>query len=372
MFIQYIFLTIFSIYFFTIILFLIGIFKKESDSSDTSCPSVSVIVAVRNGEYSLPGLLDILSRQVFGGTLEFIIVDDESTDATSSIISQAAKNDERFKLVSSAESLSTGLSHKKRALDAGIYKSQGEILLFTDVDCRMSSHWVASMVSYFSGSVDYVIGYTQTKSDESIVSQFQKMDLSMLMACTQGITNLGIAWACSGQNQAYKRSIFRDSNGYTFIKDKLQGDDSLFLQVAKKYANATVVFASNPKSYVTGRTETSWLKFINQRIRWSGDTVSMFKYNRLFFLYLMVVFLTNLFTLSSFFLFSFEYVLLTILSRLCFEYMLHLGFTYRRKNNPSIRPFLLWFVINVPYIISMGVMSVLGSRISWHGRPAVK
>ncbi|MFQ6609373.1 MAG: glycosyltransferase [Fidelibacterota bacterium] len=370
MIIQHIFLAILSLYLFVIILFLIGIFKKETFRSNKNCPSVSVIVAVRNGEHSLPGLLNILSRQNYGGSLEFIIVDDESNDATASIVSQAAKNDERIKFVSSAESISTGLSHKKRALDAGVSISKGEILLFTDVDCRMSEEWVASIVSYFTSSVDYVIGYTQTKSDGSMVSIFQKMDLTMLMACTQGITNLGIAWASSGQNQAYRRRIFHDSNGYSHLKDQLQGDDSLFLQIAKKYANANVVFASDPKSYVTGRTETSWLKFINQRIRWAGDTVSMLKYNRIFFSYLLVVFLTNLFTLSSFVLYGIEFFLLLITLKFCFEYILFWGFIKQRKNSSSILAFFLWFVINIPYIVAMGVMSVFGSRSSWHGRAA--
>ncbi|NQU68060.1 MAG: glycosyltransferase [Candidatus Marinimicrobia bacterium] len=360
---------IFFLYVGSILLFIIGNFRNSAPTTKRQDSSVSVIVAVRNGERSLQNLLLALSRQSYSGKLEFIIVDDESTDNTENIIRQIFARDDRFKYVSSLNSVTPGLSHKKRALDAGIISSDGDILLFTDVDCRMGEHWVQTMVSYFAKSVDYVIGFTQTNPQKSIASIFQAVDLHMLMACTRATTQLGFPLASTGQNQAYKRQVFEKSGGYSLLKDHLQGDDSLFLQIARSRSGGSVVFASSSDSFVTGRTETSWRQLLMQRIRWAGDTVLMWKYNRLFFLYLAVVFLTNVMIfLSLFGFYSSSILALLLIIKFGSEYAFFHFAKSQFNSNLRWPSFVIWFIINIPYIVTMGTMSAFGSKFKWHGR----
>ena len=59
---------------------------KKIDFNNNQKLGVSVIVAVRNGEKSLPNLLHCLSNQNYQGPFEIIIVDDQSNDETASII----------------------------------------------------------------------------------------------------------------------------------------------------------------------------------------------------------------------------------------------------------------------------------------------
>ena len=68
---------------------------------------------------SLPQLIDDLISQNYIGPLEFILVDDESTDQTKSIIDSIIKKDNRFKYFSSKQGNSNLLT-KKKALDVGI------------------------------------------------------------------------------------------------------------------------------------------------------------------------------------------------------------------------------------------------------------
>ena len=49
-------------------------------------PGISIIVAIRNGQESLPQLIDDLISQNYIGPLEFILIDDESTDQTKSCL----------------------------------------------------------------------------------------------------------------------------------------------------------------------------------------------------------------------------------------------------------------------------------------------
>jgi len=114
-------------------------------------------LAVRNGENSLPRLLKALSKQDYKGEMEFILVDDESTDITSKLIKEKVIEDSRFSLESSATGDSK-LSRKKKALDAGIKKAKYEWLLFTDVDCLPPISWVRSIAAGFSEESDFVVG----------------------------------------------------------------------------------------------------------------------------------------------------------------------------------------------------------------------
>src|SRR5262249_42328617 len=65
--------------------------------------------------------------------LEIIAVDDRSTDATSSLLGQAAARDPRFKVLN-VESLPEGWLGKPHALQKAYGISTGEWLLFTDAD----------------------------------------------------------------------------------------------------------------------------------------------------------------------------------------------------------------------------------------------
>ena len=73
--------------------FIIGLSKKGNLSKNIGTPPVSVIVAVRNGEKNISRLLNSLKTQTYHGQMEFIIVDDQSTDTTINIIQNFYKMD---------------------------------------------------------------------------------------------------------------------------------------------------------------------------------------------------------------------------------------------------------------------------------------
>ena len=139
--------------------FIVGIIKNKKINFNKKNLNVSVIVCVKNGESSLPYILNDLHSQIYNSNIEFIIVDDNSNDKTKKIIQDFSSKDERFKYAHSSHG-SEKLKYKKRALDAGIMLSKYDILLFTDVDCRVSENWASSMIDNFNNNIDYVIGYS--------------------------------------------------------------------------------------------------------------------------------------------------------------------------------------------------------------------
>ena len=352
-----------------ILWFIIGALKSKQKvytSNIADNLNVSVIVCVKNGESSLPNILKDLSNQIYNSKIEFIIVDDNSFDNTKVIINEFVSKDNRFKYVHSLDG-SENLKFKKRALDAGIKFSKYDYLLFTDVDCRVGNNWAQSIANNFINGSDYVIGYSKVANGSKFVSKFQQIDFMMLMYAALGSTTLKYPIASTGQNQAYKKSLFKHVNGFNKISHLMQGDDSIFLNICKKSANTVINFSKNPSSFVKSKVHTSWKDFILQRARWAGDANIMWKYNKLFFIYILSTFFINLFLFLSPFLFFIlgELVVIAYLLKLIFELLLYLIGTYKFNETLNILLFLKWFLLQPMYVFFMGIFSFYQNNINW-------
>ena len=191
------------VYAFVLLLFIFGLlknfFSKNNVISDNNIESVSVVVCVKNEELVLDNLLYDLKKQKFKGKLEFIIVDDNSSDNSKKIINKFVSIDNRFKYVSS-DLGSKNLFFKKKALDAGIKASRNNHLIFTDAGCSLSDNWIQSIMSNYSNDVNFVVGLSFVNSSSNLVSKFQKIDLLMLMISTLSSFNLNYPLASTGQN----------------------------------------------------------------------------------------------------------------------------------------------------------------------------
>ena len=101
----------------------------------------------------------------------------------------------------------------------------------------------------------------------------------VLMLAARGAVRMGTPWASSGQNQAYRRSLFDLVGGFEEIIGRLQGDDSLFLQIARRRGAARVVFADDPAPMVRTEPSDNRGHFLRPRIPWDADALAMLVYN---------------------------------------------------------------------------------------------
>lgn len=107
-------------------------------------PRVSVIVPVYNGEDDLPELLAEFRNQTYpNDCLEYLIVDNGSSDRTSEILQAADLPN--LKPLSQTE-----IQSSYAARNLGIKTAQYEILAFTDADCRPQPEWLANLVKPFA------------------------------------------------------------------------------------------------------------------------------------------------------------------------------------------------------------------------------
>lgn len=98
-------------------------------------PFVSVIVPVYNGADTIGCLLDALAAQTYpADRCEFIVADDASTDRTVEIV-QARGG--RFKVVRCPSNQGS-----YTARNGGLAQACGQLIAFTDADCRPAPDWI--------------------------------------------------------------------------------------------------------------------------------------------------------------------------------------------------------------------------------------
>ena len=360
------------LYFFLLLWFIVGLFKIKllSDNSHINCTKdVSVIICVKNGAIQLPAVLNDLLNQEYQGNIEFIIVDDNSIDKTSSIVLAYLEKDKRFKYIHSKDGCKS-LSHKKRALDAGIKASKYEYLVFSDIGCRLDKHWIGSIMNNYINEINYVIGLSFVIGPKNMTSNFQKIDLFMLMMAMLSSMKFNYPLASSGQNLSYKKDVFISMQGFKKISHLMMGDDSIFMQMGLNQNIIKPCVTLHPNSFVKSKLIYNWIDLFYQRIRWAGDGIIMWKYNKYFYSIMLVTFLTNLFYLLSPFIF-YKYIkfLMIIFSiKFLFEFILYVCGSFKVNHKISIIYFIMWFFIQIPYIVLVGIFSPFSSYLGWENQ----
>ena len=122
-------------------------------TSDTA-PRVSVIIATYNRAVPLEDLLqDLMAQDYPPEQLEVIVVDDGSTDTTAEVIRRAITQ-----ASVSIRSRSQNRQGQAAARNQALAIANGEIVAFTDSDCRVGPHWVSNAVRHMTGAVGLVSG----------------------------------------------------------------------------------------------------------------------------------------------------------------------------------------------------------------------
>jgi len=273
------------------LLVLVGLLRRNDRPESAATPTVSVVIPAHNEEDKLEATLASLSRQRYLGGLEFVIVNDRSTDATETIIRRFAERDPRFRLVN-VYLPSRRLAPKVNAVNTGIEASSGEIILTSDADCRYPETWVAGMVSHFAPDVAMVVGYvesTRPNDGAGAVARFESTDWLSLMLTSMALTHFGWKFASSANNQGYRRSAFNAIGGFGASGRAPSGDEDLLTQRMGRLQEGRIVFASAPEIRVYTQPMPGLYALLNQRRRWVSRYKHIMHYHPAFFLAISVL-----------------------------------------------------------------------------------
>jgi cellulose synthase/poly-beta-1,6-N-acetylglucosamine synthase-like glycosyltransferase len=342
--------------------------KELPLSNDNFTISVSVVIAARNEEENIARLLEALHGQTYPKDIfEVIVVDDFSTDKTVELI-KPFLNDTIHLIQPNAN---TAQSSKKKAIEAGIQKAKGELIVITDADCIPQQEWLQTIVSFYkkTNSV-FIAAPVKLKSYPTLLSIFQSLDFITLQGITAASVTANSHTMCNGANLAYLRSAFFEVEGFSGIDKLASGDDMLLMyKIWKKYPEK-VNYLKSEQAIVETEPMLTWKDFFQQRIRWSSkagyykdwriSSVLFFVYlfNCLFFVLLVACFLNS----------YYWYVLaFYLLGKLLIEF----PFVYSVARFYKAQKLLVYFAflqpLHITYTVVIGLAGQFGTY-QWKGR----
>lgn len=279
---------------------LTGLFKllsKQSKSSSVitepqsqSYPFVSVVIAARNEENNISATLGSLLKQDYPvECYEIIVVDDRSSDGTADIIREFAQTHPYIKLVQQ-ENINPAASPKKQALEAGIRRAKGEIIITTDADCLHNPQWIRALLKPFSPSTGMVIGQARFETGEKppLWQRLQSLDYNVQGILSAGLISAGMPFNCTGASFAFRKELFEDVDGWNGVNHLISGDDELLLAKAHR-RGWKIDVATDQAAVVLTQPPADIRELWNQRIRW-GSKGLQYSPSRTFVLALVFLF----------------------------------------------------------------------------------
>lgn len=109
-------------------------------------PLVSVLIPARNEEANISALIGKLLNQTYKH-FEVLVYDDNSEDATASIVKTLSQKDQRVKLIKGGL-LPSGWLGKNHACHNLALHAKGDFLLYLDADVNPANNFVAKIVAF--------------------------------------------------------------------------------------------------------------------------------------------------------------------------------------------------------------------------------
>lgn len=232
-------------------------------------PLISIIVPARNEERNIRRCAEALLAQIYPN-LEFVIVDDRSTDATPQIVAELAARDPRLRLVLGTE-LPPDWAGKPHALWQGVSAARGDWLCFMDADTFAAPLLIATV---YAAARKYQADLFTIMTTQEMGTFWEKTVLPLVLtALSVGFSprrindpNMPDAIA-NGQFILIRRDAYEKAGGHAAIKDSIVEDRDLAQRV--KRAGYRLILAD-------GRALARTRMYTSLPALWEGWTKNIF------------------------------------------------------------------------------------------------
>jgi 1,2-diacylglycerol 3-beta-glucosyltransferase len=353
-----------TLYFLELLILRIGLNRADRiPVRNTYSPRVSIIVAARNEEEFIGECVrSLLKIDYPTESLEIIIVNDGSTDRTAEIVESIMKDYSHVKLLSSTPGIGN-LKGKANAIDHGIAQSTGEILMFTDADCKVQSSWVKETVKYFTPEVGIVGGFTILEAERTFEG-IQTLDWLFLFSLASATIGWNKPLTVIGNNLSMTRKAYQQTGGYNAIPFSVT-EDYAVVQAVLARTQYHVRFPLNPQTTIISRACQSLSHLYRQKQRWGVGGLDMVAYG---FLIMAIGWLAKMAFLSSFFYLSFiQWLLLLVLMALG-EMLFILKPLIRFRVRRILKYFPVFFVYFFCYVFIIPFVAFFSKHILWKER----
>jgi cellulose synthase/poly-beta-1,6-N-acetylglucosamine synthase-like glycosyltransferase len=137
-------------------------------------PKVSVAIPIYNGETDIPDLIECLRSQTYPtDRVEYLLVNNNSSDRTA-IMLEAAVTEAAPQGLQLSPLIEDRIQSSYAARNAAIRSARGDILAFTDADCRPQSDWLEQIIQPFikNPRVAVVVGELAALPGHSLLEKY--------------------------------------------------------------------------------------------------------------------------------------------------------------------------------------------------------
>ena len=325
-------------------------------------PFVSVVIAARNEEKHLTSCLESLTQQTYSSDgYEIIVVNDKSTDGTERICREYAGRYANLTYVNAEED--TALPGKTNALDQGIQKARGEIILITDADCTVPPTWVEFTAKRYAPDTGIVGGVT-LQSASTWFEGMQSLDWAFLL----GLAAAGVArrnpLSTIGNNLSFRKRAYQDVGGYRKIPFSVTEDFMLFQSIVKT-KKWNYLYPVDGRVLVVSQPCATFKELLRQKHRWGKGGLDM----KLSGMMIMVVgFATHALLLTTLIMGSVFVAASCLLAKIAVDYFFLEAILKRLERTDLLKYIYLFEVYFILYVLLLPFIVFFGGKVIWKGR----
>jgi cellulose synthase/poly-beta-1,6-N-acetylglucosamine synthase-like glycosyltransferase len=353
-----------TLYLLELLYLLIGLHKSDKITiNDNYEPTVSVIVAARNEEQFIGQCIESLIHLDYpSDKLEIIIVNDGSSDRTPEIIQSHLNNHSSLRMLSTV-SRKGNLRGKTNAIAHGIEASLGEIIMFTDADCRVPVSWVRSTVKHFGAQTGIVGGFTLLDTKRPFEGM-QALDWIFLFGVSSSTAALNIPLTVIGNNFSIRRITYEMTGGFQEIPFSVTEDYALVQAVLQK-SKYKISFRINSETLVRSRACQDWNQLYRQKQRWGVGGLDMVLRG---FIITAIGWIAKFFLLLGIWFVGFPVWSPALLVMICGELIFLLKPLKRFNSIKYLKYFPSFFLYFFAYVLILPFIASMSKKVIWKER----
>lgn len=335
----------------------------------TATTSFTILIPARNEEATITACLESIRALNYPKEqIEVFVIDDFSDDNTASVVAGYHE----VKLITLKDIVHERInSYKKKAIEVGVEKANGQFIVTTDADCIVPVNWLLTFAYIIEQQPTvFIAAPVVMKEESSFIKLFQSLDFLSLQGITAASVGAGFHSMCNGANLCYSKEAFYAVDGFKGVDHIASGDDMLLMHKLYSRFPKQVHYCKSAESIVHTNPVETVSEFFKQRIRWASKAD---KYDDkriiavLLLVYLLNVWMLVLFVASFFMSGLWNLLLGSLLLKTAVElfFLVPVARFFRKEK------LLWWFPFAQPfhiiYTVIAGWLGKFGSY-EWKGR----
>ncbi|NQX90731.1 MAG: glycosyltransferase [Flavobacteriales bacterium] len=239
--------------------------KRKPRKEVEGIHKLSVVICYRDEVLNIgPLLRSIQSQALVLSDVEFIFVDDHSSDGTSQLI-------ESMNIPNSIVLLNHGQG-KKMALQTGVQKAKHTHVLLLDADVEIPDTHFSRLMKNINPAASMTVLPVIPIGNRSFFQIFQVIEFGFMEMVNRAFSKTGNPILCNGAQLCVKRTNWLES--FVDIQPEIPSGDDMFLLQAMINRQELIDHITNPNLGVKFKVCESWGGLIAQRIRWGSKAKS--------------------------------------------------------------------------------------------------